>query len=110
MIRRHSRPLTTAYLAAEPAHLQMVFDANPELRAAWHDAKSYREAFAWATELTKVSTEAALWFAYFLTPASSPADRRRSTGREGRVESGLSANTSALRRKMQRSFFFCASL
>jgi hypothetical protein len=32
--------------AAEPVHLQAAFEANPELRAAWHDAKSYREAFA----------------------------------------------------------------
>jgi hypothetical protein len=31
--------------AAEPVHLQAAFETNPELRAAWHDAKSYREAF-----------------------------------------------------------------
>ena len=41
-----SRPLTTAYPAAEAAHLQTVCEANPELQAAWHDAKSYRETFA----------------------------------------------------------------
>ena len=32
--------------AAEPAHLRAAFDANPELRAAWHDAGAYRESFA----------------------------------------------------------------
>ena len=31
--------------AAEPAHLRAAFDANPELRAAWHDAGAYRESF-----------------------------------------------------------------
>jgi len=30
----------------EPAHLRATFDANPELRAAWHDASAYRESFA----------------------------------------------------------------
>jgi len=30
----------------EPAHLQAAFAANPELRAAWYEAKSYRETFA----------------------------------------------------------------
>jgi hypothetical protein len=30
----------------EPAHLQAAFAANPELREAWHEAKSYRETFA----------------------------------------------------------------
>jgi hypothetical protein len=30
----------------EPAHLRATFDANPELRAAWRDASSYRESFA----------------------------------------------------------------
>jgi hypothetical protein len=30
----------------EPAHLRATFDANPELRAAWRDANSYRESFA----------------------------------------------------------------
>ncbi len=29
----------------EPAHLRATFDANPELRAAWHDASAYRESF-----------------------------------------------------------------
>ncbi len=37
---------TTAGPGGEPAHLQAAFAANPELRAAWHDAKSYRETFA----------------------------------------------------------------
>jgi hypothetical protein len=32
--------------AAEPENLRATFDANPELRAAWHDAHSYRESFA----------------------------------------------------------------
>jgi|SRR5580704_14971265 hypothetical protein len=32
--------------ATEPVHLPAAFEANPELRAAWHDAKSHREAFA----------------------------------------------------------------
>jgi hypothetical protein len=36
----------TAGPGGEPAHLQAAFAANPELRAAWHDAKSYRETFA----------------------------------------------------------------
>jgi hypothetical protein len=30
----------------EPAHLRATLDANPELRAAWHDASAYRESFA----------------------------------------------------------------
>ncbi|HXN73004.1 MAG TPA: hypothetical protein VN861_10680 [Candidatus Acidoferrales bacterium] len=32
--------------AAEPAHLKAAFDAAPELRTAWHEAKAYRETFA----------------------------------------------------------------
>jgi hypothetical protein len=36
----------TADPGGEPAHLQAAFAANPELRAAWHEAKSYRETFA----------------------------------------------------------------
>jgi hypothetical protein len=32
--------------AAEPAHLKAAFEASPELRAAWHEAKAYRETFA----------------------------------------------------------------
>ena len=36
----------TAGPSGEPAHLQAAFAANPELRAAWHDAKSYRETFS----------------------------------------------------------------
>jgi len=32
--------------AAEPAHLTAAFAANPELRAAWNDARAYRESFA----------------------------------------------------------------
>ena len=32
--------------APEPESLRATFDANPELRAAWHDAHSYRESFA----------------------------------------------------------------
>jgi hypothetical protein len=31
---------------AEPENLRPVFDANPELRAAWQDAQAYRETFA----------------------------------------------------------------
>jgi hypothetical protein len=30
---------------AEPENLRTAFDANPELRQAWHDAQAYREAF-----------------------------------------------------------------
>ena len=30
----------------EPAHLRATFDANPELRSAWHDASAYRESFS----------------------------------------------------------------
>jgi hypothetical protein len=49
-----SRNLSSADHAAEqsaatdpePAHLRAAFDANPELRAAWRDANSYRESFA----------------------------------------------------------------
>ncbi|MGB8543586.1 MAG: hypothetical protein WCD49_18305 [Candidatus Acidiferrales bacterium] len=41
-----TQPPTAANTTTEPAHLQAAFDANPELRAAWHDAGSYREAFA----------------------------------------------------------------
>jgi hypothetical protein len=36
----------TALPGGEPAHLQAVLAANPELRAAWHEAKSYRETFS----------------------------------------------------------------
>jgi len=36
----------TSGAGTEPAHLQAALAANPELRAAWHDAKSYRETFA----------------------------------------------------------------
>ena len=36
----------TAGPGGEPAHLQAAFAANPELRAAWHEAKSFRETFA----------------------------------------------------------------
>jgi len=32
--------------APEPENLRATFDANPELRQAWHDAHSYRESFA----------------------------------------------------------------
>jgi len=32
--------------AAEPENLRAAFDANPELRQAWHEAHSYRESFA----------------------------------------------------------------
>jgi hypothetical protein len=35
-----------ALSATEPAHLKAAFEANPELRAAWHDAKAYRKTFA----------------------------------------------------------------
>jgi hypothetical protein len=40
-----AQALTVSDTSAEPAHLQAALEANPELRAAWHDAKSYREAF-----------------------------------------------------------------
>jgi hypothetical protein len=30
----------------EPENLRAAFDANPELRSAWHDAQAYRETFA----------------------------------------------------------------
>jgi hypothetical protein len=36
----------TVASAAEPAHLKALFAADPELRAAWHDANAYRESFA----------------------------------------------------------------
>src|SRR5271156_3146951 len=36
----------TAAGIAEPAHLKPALEANPELRAAWREAKAYREAFA----------------------------------------------------------------
>jgi hypothetical protein len=36
----------TAAGVAEPAHLRAAFEASPELRAAWHDARAYRETFA----------------------------------------------------------------
>ena len=32
--------------ARDPENLRSAFDANPELRQAWHDAHSYRESFA----------------------------------------------------------------
>ena len=31
---------------SDPERLRAVFEANPELRQAWDDAKAYREAFA----------------------------------------------------------------
>jgi hypothetical protein len=31
--------------SGEPDHLRDAFDANPELRAAWHEAQAYRETF-----------------------------------------------------------------
>lgn len=36
----------TAAGIAEPAHLKGALEANPELRAAWREAKAYRETFA----------------------------------------------------------------
>jgi hypothetical protein len=36
----------TAAGIAEPAHLKVALEANPELRAAWREAKAYRETFA----------------------------------------------------------------
>ena len=30
----------------EPANFRAIFDANPDLRRAWHDANAYRETFA----------------------------------------------------------------
>ncbi len=41
-----AQPLTATDPEAEPARLQGAFEANAELRAAWHDARSYRDAFA----------------------------------------------------------------
>jgi hypothetical protein len=41
-----SETRATTNPGGEPAHLQAAFAANPELRTAWHDAKSYRETFA----------------------------------------------------------------
>jgi hypothetical protein len=32
--------------AADPAHFRGIFEANPELRQAWHDAEQYRATFA----------------------------------------------------------------
>jgi hypothetical protein len=32
--------------AADPAHFRNIFEANPELRQAWHDAEQYRATFA----------------------------------------------------------------
>ncbi len=40
------RPVSSSSDAAEPENLRAAFDANPELRQAWHDAHSYRESFA----------------------------------------------------------------
>src|ERR1700735_5542020 len=37
---------TDAAGAAEPVHLRAAFEENPELRAAWHDANTYRKTFA----------------------------------------------------------------
>ncbi|HXJ16080.1 MAG TPA: hypothetical protein VNM68_02665, partial [Candidatus Polarisedimenticolia bacterium] len=31
---------------AEPENLRAVFDANPDLRRAWHESQAYRETFA----------------------------------------------------------------
>jgi hypothetical protein len=31
---------------AEPENLRAIFEANPDLRRAWHEAQSYRETFA----------------------------------------------------------------
>jgi hypothetical protein len=36
----------TAAGIAEPAHLKAALEANPELRAAWREARAYRETFA----------------------------------------------------------------
>ncbi len=41
-----AKAAVTAAHAAEPAHLQAALEANPELRAAWHEATAYRESFA----------------------------------------------------------------
>ncbi|MGH9746921.1 MAG: hypothetical protein ACRD59_12535 [Candidatus Acidiferrales bacterium] len=41
---------------AEPANLRAAFDANPELRKAWHDANAYREAFATPEEARHATT------------------------------------------------------
>jgi len=42
----HANTATHAAAIAEPEHLRVALDANPELRAAWQDANAYRETFA----------------------------------------------------------------
>jgi hypothetical protein len=37
---------STDSAASEPERLRATLDANPELRAAWHEAQEYRETFA----------------------------------------------------------------
>jgi hypothetical protein len=41
----NSRNGSDAANASEPDNLRVAFDANPELREAWHDASAFREAF-----------------------------------------------------------------
>jgi hypothetical protein len=45
-----------AAINSEPENLRVTFDANPELRAAWHDANAYREAFATPDEARHATT------------------------------------------------------
>ena len=42
--------------SAEPQNLKATFDANPELRRAWHDAQEYRSAFATPEEARAATT------------------------------------------------------
>jgi hypothetical protein len=41
----NSQNASDALNASEPENLRAAFDANPELREAWHDAAAFREAF-----------------------------------------------------------------
>jgi HPt (histidine-containing phosphotransfer) domain-containing protein len=44
--RENSAPSASSAQNGEPEELRAAFDANPELRRAWHDAHAYRETFA----------------------------------------------------------------
>jgi hypothetical protein len=52
----NSAEATDAALTAEPENLRAAFDANPELREAWHDANAYRESFATPEEARQATT------------------------------------------------------
>ena len=45
-VERGAEQTAAGDLDGEPEHLRAAFEANPELRRAWQDAKSYRETFA----------------------------------------------------------------